>query len=56
MTCSICGGCVGWKGPLTHLTHTQCNQCGAINSQEVWVPKEKGDDCEDADSDNERKE
>lgn len=30
--CSQCGGLVLWMGPLTNLTHTQCQQCGAINS------------------------
>lgn len=33
MTCSQCGGPVVWKGPLSELTHTECLQCGAANSQ-----------------------
>jgi hypothetical protein len=33
MTCSICGGLVTWVGPLTSLTHTECQNCGAVNSQ-----------------------
>jgi hypothetical protein len=56
MICSICGGCVEWKGPLAHLTHTQCNQCGAVNSQEVWVRKDESDDSGDVDPANEREE
>ena len=33
MQCSICGGLVIWKGPFVNLTHTECQRCGAINSQ-----------------------
>jgi hypothetical protein len=33
MTCSICGGLVIWVGPITNLTHTECQSCGAIDSQ-----------------------
>jgi len=33
MECSICGGLVIWKGPLSELTHTECQSCGATNSQ-----------------------
>lgn len=33
MTCASCGGYVEWKGPLSNLTHTECERCGAINSQ-----------------------
>jgi DnaJ-class molecular chaperone len=33
MECSLCGGYVEWKGPLTALTHTECHGCGAVNSQ-----------------------
>ena len=33
MTCSICGGLVLWVGPLANLTHTECQSCGAVNSQ-----------------------
>ncbi|MEQ9723955.1 hypothetical protein ABQG65_22770 [Yersinia alsatica] len=35
MQCSRCGGSVIWKGPMSALTHTECQQCGAINSQLV---------------------
>jgi len=35
----ICGRCGGggvvWKGPLSNLTHTECPDCGARNSQVV---------------------
>jgi len=33
MECRYCHGLVIWKGPLTNLTHTECQNCGAINSQ-----------------------
>jgi hypothetical protein len=33
MECSLCGGYVEWKGPITALTHTECHGCGAVNSQ-----------------------
>lgn len=33
MTCRDCGGYVEWKGPLTDLSHTECERCGAINNQ-----------------------
>jgi ferredoxin len=33
MLCSICGGDVLWQGPLSSLTHTKCQRCGACNSQ-----------------------
>ncbi len=32
-----------WMGPLSNLTHTECPNCGAINSQRV----EQDDDIED---------
>lgn len=35
MTCSICGGRVTWRGPITNLTHTECESCGRHNCQEV---------------------
>ena len=35
MKCMSCGGHVRWMGPLTNLTHTECESCGATNSQEV---------------------
>jgi len=35
MICSICGGEVTWRGPLSALTHTQCGSCGEKNCQEV---------------------
>ena len=33
MICSKCGGEVVWMGPFSELTHTECKQCGAQNSQ-----------------------
>lgn len=35
MICSKCGGEVVWMGPFSALTHTECKQCGAQNSQVV---------------------
>lgn len=35
MICSLCGGEVIWVGPLSNLTHTECQSCGATNSQVV---------------------
>lgn len=33
MTCSVCFGRVQWMGPITALTHTECEECGSINAQ-----------------------
>ena len=33
MQCKDCGGPVEWKGPLTNLTHTECENCGAVDNQ-----------------------
>jgi phage FluMu protein Com len=33
MQCSQCGGLVTWRGPLSALSHTECHECGAVNSQ-----------------------
>jgi Zn ribbon nucleic-acid-binding protein len=38
MKCSICGGYVEWKGPLSNLTHTECAKCGGKNCQ---LPEEQ---------------
>ena len=43
MKCSYCGGLVLWVGPLSNLTHTECTECSAINSQ---IPES---DCDDED-------
>lgn len=43
MHCKHCGGVVIWKGPLSALTHTECTQCGATNSQ---MPVELADDAD----------
>lgn len=43
MVCSSCGGCCRWVGPLVALTHVECEDCGAINSQE---PEDEVDDAE----------
>lgn len=44
MDCRSCGGLVLWCGPLTNLTHTQCQSCGTINNQSVEEPEEDEDD------------
>lgn len=41
MKCSLCGGHVEWKGPLTNLTHTECSDCGGTNCQEVEEPADE---------------
>lgn len=35
MICRYCAGHVTWRGPLSHLTHTECQDCGRTNCQEV---------------------
>lgn len=35
MICQYCGGQVVWMGPLSQLTHTECQDCGRTNCQEV---------------------
>lgn len=37
MQCERCGGLVTWRGPLSALTHTQCDGCGGINCH-VYEP------------------
>ena len=39
MICNICGGEVIWKGPLSALTHTECQHCGEINCQIIEEPE-----------------
>lgn len=33
MICEFCSGSVTWRGSIAALTHTQCDKCGAKNSQ-----------------------
>ena len=33
MICATCGGLVLWVGPLSNLTHTECQSCGRIDNQ-----------------------
>ena len=35
MKCDLCGGLVTWRGPLSALTHTECESCGGQNCQVV---------------------
>lgn len=35
MICQFCGGQVVWMGPLSQLTHTECQDCGRSNCQEA---------------------
>lgn len=44
MECQTCGGLVLWCGRLPEFTHTECQQCGAINNQ---VPEYVFDDDEE---------
>lgn len=48
MICSYCSGTVRWCGPLSALTHTQCDDCGRTNCQE---PESEPDPLEDPDED-----
>lgn len=45
MKCSVCGGVVRWRGPLSGVTHSECDSCGAINAHEWEVGEEEGDQC-----------
>lgn len=47
MICTFCGGEVTWRGPITNLTHTECNQCGAANCQIMDEPNEDDEEDED---------
>lgn len=47
MECSLCGGYVEWKGPLTALTHTECHECGNINCQVSDEHDESEKPCEE---------
>lgn len=33
MICATCNGQVIWVGKITALTHTECQNCGAVNNQ-----------------------
>lgn len=46
MICAYCNGEVIWKGPLSALTHTECQNCGAINNQMVDEPEEGDEEGE----------
>ncbi|WP_182965345.1 hypothetical protein [Klebsiella sp. WP8-S18-ESBL-06] len=48
MKCASCGGSVVWMGPWSNLTHTECQQCGAVNNQ---VAEDFESEIEDADDD-----
>ncbi|WP_262983454.1 hypothetical protein [Leclercia adecarboxylata] len=43
MQCATCGGQVIWMGPWANLTHTECQDCGAVNNQ---VADEQDDESE----------
>jgi hypothetical protein len=44
MICERCGGQVTWRGPLSALTHTQCESCGGVNCQ---IPDAQPDDTDE---------
>lgn len=44
MICQLCGGCVIWCGPWRKLSHTVCEACGALNSQQVEENEEAEDE------------
>jgi len=35
MKCSDCGGLVFWCEPITAITRTECQDCGAIDNQSM---------------------
>jgi len=45
MQCATCGGPVIWMGPWSNLTHTECQDCGAVNNQ--IVDEQEDDESED---------
>lgn len=45
MQCELCGGLVTWRGPLSALTHTECESCGGQNCQVVDVPPNEDEPC-----------
>lgn len=45
MQCANCGGPVIWMGPWSNLTHTECQDCGAVNNQ--IVDEQEEDESED---------
>jgi hypothetical protein len=44
MICSTCFGHVTWRGPFSALTHTECEDCGRQNNQQVEVINEDDED------------
>lgn len=38
MICATCNGTVLWVGPMSNLTHTECQDCGRTNNQMVDTP------------------
>ena len=46
MICERCGGLVLWRGPLSDLTHTECQKCGGQNCQ-VFEHHEVDDEPDD---------
>lgn len=47
MQCERCGGLVTWRGPLSSLTHTQCEGCCGINCQVVEVNTNEDEPCQE---------
>lgn len=46
MFCANCGGLVTWRGPLSQLTHTECEKCGGQNCQVPESEEIEDDDDE----------
>ena len=47
MICAYCFGQVTWRGPLSALTHTECNDCERTNCQQAAeTPDDPQDDEE----------
>ena len=48
MICSNCGGLVTWRGPISNLTHTECEKCGGQNCQQMEFESDDEYDAEPA--------
>jgi len=54
MTCDECDGLVLWCGTMPALTHTECQSCGAIDSQSMDGEFGEYEDEEDEEGDEEQ--
>ena len=47
MKCEACDGLVSWRGPLSALTHTECERCGRRNCQVAESERDEYDNPTD---------